>query len=138
MSELLPDVGEAFRWWALSRPSITALVGTRISVRLAGSEPAIRYGMSGGSGGYGEGAPVVQVEAWGRGNGAPDDGIASRIARTVAAEIEGAGCRGVWGDAYCAGAGLEVYPFDSADAASERPRQILTVRMFIYPKEAAS
>lgn len=132
MSEKLPDAGEAFRLFLRSRTAVNTIAGTRIGVSIEGTAPCVRYSIAGGRIGFGEGSPLLLVEAWGRSN-APDDGAASDLARTVCAEVEQ--MRGFWGDAFVAGAGVETWPADAPDAVSKRPRQQFTVRLEIYPKE---
>lgn len=130
---LLPDPGEAFRLWAVSRPAVTNIAGQRVSVALAGSAAAIRYvDLGGPEGAYGEAQALLQVECWGQAN-APDDGTASLLARTVAVEVEQ--FRGVWGDAWVAGAAVDGRPYDSPDQQTARPRKIMTVRINLYPME---
>lgn len=132
MSDKLPDAGEAFRLYLISRPAVTAIVEQRVSVSLEGSGAAVRYTLAGGSMGWGEGSALIFVDCWGKAN-TPDDGTASNLARTVCAEIEQ--MRGVWGDAWVAGAFVEGWPADAPDPQSNRPRQQNTVRLELYPKE---
>lgn len=126
---LLPDPGEAFRLFASAQPELAALVGTRVSTKLGGAAAAIRYAVLSGAAGYDEASPGLQVECWGPG-GAGDDGTASRIARTVLAVLPR--MRGEYGEGWVAGAVADGHPFDAPDPTTERPRQIVTVRLLTY------
>jgi hypothetical protein len=116
---LTPDAVEAVRVFLGSRPSVTAIAGARIGVGLSSPEPSIRLSLTAGD--YplpGVGAPLVQVECWGRSG--MDDGSASLLARTVVAEVSG-----------MPDAAVDGYPFDSPDAATDRARQIVMVRALV-------
>lgn len=124
--QLLPDVGEQFRLWALSRPAIVAIVGDRISVKLTGVNPSIRYAVASGTVlAPASGDPLLQVECWGTAN-AEDDGTASQLARTVIADLPT--FIGSWAGGNVAGADAG-YPIDSPDPTTNRPRQIVQIRL---------
>lgn len=133
MPSRLPDAGEALRLFLLSRSKVTAYTGQRIGISLAGAGVSIRYATAGGQGGYSEATPLMLVECWGAGGQAPDDGAAGNLARTVVDEIEA--FRGVWAGGWVPGASVDGWPADSPDQETKRPRQVLTVRMSIYPLE---
>jgi hypothetical protein len=130
----LGDPGEALRLFLRSRGAVTALSGTRISVKLDSGDPSIRYSLAGGRAAWGEHDPLMLVECWGRAN-ATDDGTAHRMAREVAEAVEG--LRGSWGGCWVAGASVESGPSDSPDPQTSRPRALVTVRLQSYPLEAA-
>jgi hypothetical protein len=132
MTEVLPDGGEAFRLFLLSRPEVTELVGSNVGVALTTSGLAVRYASAGGSLGYGEGSALLLVDYWGKAN-APDDGGASKLGRRVCAAVQD--MRGIWGDAWVAGAVAEGWPADAPDQVTKRPRQQSTIRLELYPKE---
>lgn len=127
---LLPDAGEAFRLWTISRTAVTDLIGERVSIKLTGEAPCIRYSLVSGLAAFEEHNPLMLVECWGQAN-ALDDGAASELARTLVAEVPS--FRGDWGDGYVAGAAVESGPTSSPDPKTDRPRQVLTVRFLLYP-----
>lgn len=132
---LLPDPGEIFRAWALTREPITAIVGDRVAEELRGDQPAIRYALVTGSDGMPEeDNPQLQVECWGRGAGAPDDGTASLLVRTVRAQVPTLR-RFTHGSGYVANAYVSITPFDSSGPDTNRPRKILQIRLLTYPLE---
>lgn len=133
MPELLPDPLEVLRLYSVRVDSpLRPDAGTRVGVTLSSGEPSIRLTENGGSVGQGEAQPVVLVEFWGRSN-APDDGTASRMARTFAADVEGTRMRGEWAGGWCAGAAVEGGISDSPDPTTRRPRKLLTVRLVTTP-----
>jgi hypothetical protein len=133
MPDLLPDPLEVLRLYLVRADSpLRQYVANRVGVTLTGGEPAIRLTENGGTVGQGEGQPVVLVECWGRSN-VPDDGTASRIARELAADVEGTRMRGWWADGFCAGAAVDGGISDSPDPTTRRPRKLLTVRLVTTP-----
>lgn len=132
MSDLLPDPGEVFRLWAVSRSALTALVGQRVSIKLAGEQACIRYSVASGVAAYAESNPLLLCECWGTGN-ALDDGTASLVARTLALEVES--FRGEWGGGWVAGAAVENGPVEATDPTTHRPKMNLYVRLALYPSQ---
>lgn len=130
MPDVLPDAGEVFRLWAVSRSELTDLVGQRVSLRLSGEEPCVRYSVISGMAAYAEASPLLLCECWGHGNEL-DDGTASEVARTLAAAVEE--FRGAWGDGWVAGAAVENGPVDATDRITNRPKVNLYVRLALYP-----
>lgn len=127
---MLLDAGEAWRQFIVSRQPVKDIVATRVGITLQGTEPAIRYAVVGGSVGYpDEGDPRLQVECWGRSN-VPDDGTASRLARTVVDEAQH--MHGSYAGGWVAGCTVEGHPFQSNDPTTNRPRWIVHVVLAAY------
>lgn len=128
---LSPDTGEVIRTWLRSAPEVVAFVGTRVGLNLSSQSPSIRYALVDGDN-LGGGAVMVrwQVECWGLGNNAPDDGTAHAMARTVMALvptmsglINGAHVSGAWAD----------LPYSADDPVTGRPRDIVEVTFSATP-----
>lgn len=126
-----PNAGEALRLALRAQPTVTAICGTRIGLTLTGTDPAIRYVLTGGDY-YGGGAASarLQVECWGRGGQVPDDGTADNLAATVVSVLTG--MVGTYGDARVHGVSA-AYPYRSDDATSGRPRAIVNVTITLSP-----
>ena len=129
---LSPDAGEALRTWLRSESEVTAITGTRVGLSLTGSEPAIRYALVTGDNRVGAGVGMVryQVECWGRGGGAPDDGKSLELARIVM-RLTPKFC-GVFNGATVAGASAR-YPTSNPDDTTNRPRHIVEVSFIATP-----
>jgi hypothetical protein len=127
-----PDAGEALRLALRAQPVITAITGTRVGLTLTGSDPAIRYALLPGGRNHGGGAASarLQVECWGRGNGAPDDGTADDLARTVVSVLTG--MVGTYGQARVHGVSADA-PYRSDDTTTGRPRAIVGVSITVSP-----
>lgn len=133
MSEALaPDAGEVLRTWLGSVASITAYTGTRIGLSLTGPQVAIRYAQLGQGQYIGGGAFTVrfQVECWGAGDGAVDDGTSDALARTVLSRIDD--MNGTIGSVRVAGAAAG-YPYRQDDPTTGRPRNIVDVALVMGP-----
>lgn len=114
-----------------AQPPVTAITGARVGLSLTGTDPAIRYALTGGT--YLAGGVVtatLQVECWGKGGNTPDDGTADRLARTVLSVIPG--LVGDHGPARVAGASA-AYPYRSDDPTTGRPRAIVNVTIVVSP-----
>lgn len=129
---LEPDAGEALRAWLGSETEITAVTGTRIGISLTGSDPAIRYALVTGDNRVGAGVGIVryQVECWGKGAGAPDDGTSYSLARKVMRLVPKF-C-GTFAGATVSGASAR-YPTSNPDTTSNRPRHIVEVSFIATP-----
>lgn len=129
---LSPDAGEALRAWLGSETEVTAVTGTRIGISLTGSAPAIRYGLITGDNRVGAGVGMVryQVECWGAGGGAPDDGTSLQLALKVM-RLTPKFC-GTFAGAKVAGASAR-YPSANPDTTSNRPRHIVEVSFIATP-----
>lgn len=127
-----PDAGEVLRLWLRSLSAITATVGTRVGLSLTGTAPAIRYAQIGPGRNLGGGSISVryQIECWGAGGGAVDDGTSDNLARTIMSEREG--FVGIIGGARVSGADMS-YPYRQDDAASGRPRNIVEATFVASP-----
>lgn len=127
-----PDTGEVLRLWLRSLTSISSTVGTRISLTLTGSDPAIRYASLGPGTTLGGGAVAVryQIECWGIGNNTPDTGAANNVARTIVSETPG--FVGIIGGARVSGASA-ASPYESPDPVTNRPRSIVEIAFIASP-----
>ena len=123
---LAPDAGEALRAWLGSVTAVTAVVGSRIGLSLTGPDPAIRYAQLGPGTNIGGGAVSAryQVECWGAGNGAVDDGTANLLARRIMSAVPD--WHGMMGAVRVSGAAAG-YPYPEPDRATGRPRWIVEV-----------
>jgi len=128
---LAPDTGEVLRLWLGSCPDVTAFVAGRIGLNLTSPLPSIRYALVNGLN-FGGGAVMVtwQVECWGTGNQAPDDGTAHRMALTVMALAPS--MAGTVNGAKISGAAADV-PMTADDPVTGRPRDIVEVTFSATP-----
>jgi hypothetical protein len=129
---LPPDAGEVLRLWLRSLSSISATVGTRIGLGLSGPAASIRYAqigpgttLSGGAGAY-----QFQIECWGTGGGADDDGTADLLARRIASAAPD--MVGIIGGATVSGAAAQ-FPYRADDDATHRPRSIVEITFVVTP-----
>lgn len=129
---LAPDAGEILRTWLLSVSDVTAYTSTRVGLSLTGPSVAIRYAQLGAGTYVGGGAFSVrfQVECWGAGDGAVDDGTSDALARKVLSNLPS--LSGNIGSGRVAGASAG-YPYRQDDPTTMRPRNILTVALVIEP-----
>lgn len=106
--------------------AVTALVGTRSSLKLTSSLPAIRYSLVAGQPRQTwEYLPQFQVETWTTVDG---EELAEEIALTVRAAWPD--IVGRHGDALIAGYDVTVEPFQSNDPTTNRARFIQQVQLF--------
>lgn len=126
-----PDTGEVLRTWLASVAAVTAITSTRIGLSVTGTQAAIRYSLLGG-GDFGGGAVWAryQVECWGPGNGAPDDGTADSLARKILAAAP-TFC-GRIGAVDVSGA-TAAFPYAMDDGETGRARRIVEVSFTARP-----
>lgn len=128
---LAPDTGEVLRAFLLSQTAVTDVAGQRIGLNLTSNSPSIRYALVTGDN-YGGGAVMVtwQVECWGWGDNAPDDGTCHRLALTVMSLAPA--MAGQLGGAYVAGASASM-PRSADDPLTGRPRDVVEITFSATP-----
>jgi hypothetical protein len=128
---LAPDTGEVLRAFLSGQSAVTNVVSDRIGLNLTSTSPAIRYALVTGDN-YGGGAVMVtwQVECWGWGDNAPDDGTCHALALTVmslapamAGQINGATVSGAWASV----------PRSADDPLTGRPRDVVEITFSATP-----
>jgi hypothetical protein len=128
---LEPDTGEVLRLFLATVPGVTAITGSRIATSLTGTQPAIRYVLLTATPlGGGAVAAVYQVECWGTGGGAADDGKSDLLARNVISGV--ADMTGTIGAATVSG-GAARRLLRRDDDATGRPRNIVEVAFVARP-----
>lgn len=128
---MAPDTGEVLRAFLTSQPTITAVTDDRVGLNLTSASPSIRYALVSGDN-YGGGAVMVtwQVECWGWGDNAPDDGTCHRLALTVMALTPA--MSGQINGAQVAGATASV-PRSADDMLTGRPRDVVEITFSATP-----
>jgi hypothetical protein len=128
---MAPDTGEVLRAFLSSQTSITDVTSDRIGLNLTSASPSIRYALVTGDN-YGGGAVMVtwQVECWGWGDNAPDDGTCHALALTVMSLAPA--MAGVVGGAQVSGASASV-PRSADDPLTGRPRDVVEITFSATP-----
>lgn len=128
---MAPDTGEVLRVFLSGQTAITDVVSDRVGLNLTSASPSIRYALVTGDN-YGGGAVMVtwQVECWGWGDNAPDDGTAHTLALTVMALAPA--MSGQINGATVAGAAAGV-PRSADDPLTGRPRDIVEITFSATP-----
>lgn len=129
---LSPDAGEVLRAWLDSITTIESIVGSRIGLSLTGPQPGIRYAQIGPGTNLGGGSVAVtfQIDCWGAGGGAVDDGTSDLVARRITSAAPE--FVGIIGGARVSGASAS-YPYRQDDE-SGRPRNIVEITYVVSPQ----
>lgn len=126
-----PDAGEVLRAWIGSLANVTSIVADRIGLSLTGAQPGIRYALvAGGNLRGGAAWARYQVECWGPGAGAVDDGTSGQLARRIMSAAPT--LVGTIGGATVSGASAD-YPYSRDDETTGRPRTIVEVTFTVAP-----